>query len=171
MMVALGEEHVVTMETLNHLGAKLNYNGEYEAAKKVWEGNLVVQETVFGEVHKTTLDSMMNLGSIYVKINPDKALEVYERASKGYEILLEKNHPSRLMALTNLAECWMRRFDLDKAVELYQTALVAYEAQFGPDYRQCSFCAVNICRILRCYKKKDFGAGGEVWRRSGEGVQ
>ncbi|GMH85933.1 hypothetical protein TrVE_jg2668 [Triparma verrucosa] len=52
MVGALGEENVVTLETLSQLGAKLADNGEYEEARNFFERCLEGQERVLGEDHK-----------------------------------------------------------------------------------------------------------------------
>ncbi|GMH73102.1 hypothetical protein TL16_g06092 [Triparma laevis f. inornata] len=82
---ALGEENVVTLETLNSLGDRLMMNGEFVEAIKVHERCLAGRMKVFGENHKDTLGSLNNLGGVYHMLkNYEKSLEHYERALKGY---------------------------------------------------------------------------------------
>ncbi|GMI13134.1 hypothetical protein TrLO_g9182 [Triparma laevis f. longispina] len=77
----LGEENVVTLETLNSLGCRLRTNGQFEEAKEVLERCLAEKMTVIGEDHKDTFASLANLGTVYVGLkNYEKALEYYERA-------------------------------------------------------------------------------------------
>eukprot|EP00519_Triparma_laevis_P014727 CAMPEP_0182492236 /NCGR_PEP_ID=MMETSP1321-20130603/1439_1 /TAXON_ID=91990 /ORGANISM="Bolidomonas sp., Strain RCC1657" /LENGTH=80 /DNA_ID=CAMNT_0024694675 /DNA_START=6 /DNA_END=245 /DNA_ORIENTATION=- len=80
MVGALGEENVVTLETLNTLGNQLRKNGELEEARKVLERCLVGREKVLGEDHKDTLGTVNNLGEVYYELKDyEKALEYYER--------------------------------------------------------------------------------------------
>ncbi|GMI01156.1 hypothetical protein TrLO_g3848 [Triparma laevis f. longispina] len=101
---ALGEENVVTLDTLNQLDGVLKENEEYGEAIKVHERCLVGRMKVLGEDHQDTLDSLNNLGVVYDDLkNYEKDLEYYERALKGFEETLRKNHPSTLDTVMNIA--------------------------------------------------------------------
>ncbi|GMH67310.1 hypothetical protein TrLO_g3497 [Triparma laevis f. longispina] len=92
---ALGEENVVTLETLNELGCELRENGEYEEAKEVHERCLAGRIKVLGEDHGQMLMTLNNLGIVYndgLK-NYIKGLEYYKRALGGKERTFGKNHP------------------------------------------------------------------------------
>ncbi|GMH53103.1 hypothetical protein TrRE_jg611 [Triparma retinervis] len=52
MVGALGEESIVTLDTLNELGIELKINEEYEEARKVFERCLAGREKVLGEDHR-----------------------------------------------------------------------------------------------------------------------
>ncbi|GMH56586.1 hypothetical protein TrLO_g14347 [Triparma laevis f. longispina] len=85
----LGEENVVTLDTLNDLGVQLKDNGEYEEVIKVHERCLAGRVKVLGEDHKDTLASMNKLGLAYkILRNYEKALEYYERALEDKERVL-----------------------------------------------------------------------------------
>ena len=60
---ALGEENVVTLETLNTLGCVLQHIGEYMEAMKFLERCLAGREKVLDEGHKQTLMTVGNLGN------------------------------------------------------------------------------------------------------------
>ncbi|GMH83672.1 hypothetical protein TrST_g11659 [Triparma strigata] len=105
---AFGEENVVTLNTLNQLGCRLQENGELEESRKVKERCLAGQERVLGEDHKDTLATVMNLGAVYHELEDyEKALEYYERALKGYEKTLGRTHPSTLDTVMNIATVYM----------------------------------------------------------------
>ena len=57
---ALGEENVVTFETINTLGNNLYRKGEYEEAKEVHERCLAGRMMVLGEDHQHTLSTLNN---------------------------------------------------------------------------------------------------------------
>ncbi|GMH80220.1 hypothetical protein TrLO_g9970, partial [Triparma laevis f. longispina] len=115
---ALGEENVVTLETLNTLGCELDDNGEYEEAKEVYERCLAERTKTSGENHKDTLDSLNNLGIVYYKLkNYEKAMEYYERALEGYEKTLGKTHPSAIMTVEGIAILCKKTKDFGKAEE------------------------------------------------------
>ena len=80
----MGEENVVTLDTLNQLGGLLEQNGEYEEAIKVFERCLGGRMKVLGEDHNDTFGTLNNLGVVYNGLkNYEKALEYYERALRG----------------------------------------------------------------------------------------
>jgi tetratricopeptide (TPR) repeat protein len=150
MVGALGEENVITLDTLNQLGSELQQNGEIEEARTVYERCLAGQERVLGEDHKKTLMTVNNLGNVYRELKDYvKALEYYERALKGFEKTLGKTHPSTLMNVMNIAIVYhVGLKDYGKAEELYQRALEGYEAQIGKDHEDTKMCARNFRRCL-----------------------
>ena len=145
---ASGEENVVTLETLDELGSRLDDIGEYEEAIKVYERCLAGRMKMLGEDHTDTLGTVGNLGAVYdvgLK-NFGKALEYYERALKGQERTLGKNHPDTLgtvMILANVYNVGMK--DYGKAP---QRALEGFEAQFGNDHEDSKLCARNFSICL-----------------------
>jgi len=150
MVIALGEENVVTLETLSQLGTKLDENGEFEESRKVYERCLEGRVKVLGEDHKDTVMTVMNLGVFYMEIkNYEKALECYERALKAFEKTLGKTHPDTLRSV----ECNATVYHVGlkyygKAEELYQRALEGFEAQLGKDHAQAKKCAKNLAVCL-----------------------
>ncbi|GMI18271.1 hypothetical protein TrLO_g2767 [Triparma laevis f. longispina] len=100
----LGDENVVTLETLNDFGFGLQESGEYEEAIKCYERCLAGRTKVLKEDHKDALGALNNLGTIYGKLeNYEKAFEYYEKALKGNEKTLGRNHPETLGTVMNVA--------------------------------------------------------------------
>ncbi|GMH79874.1 hypothetical protein TL16_g08304 [Triparma laevis f. inornata] len=126
---ALGEENVVTLDTLNALGNRPRENGEYDEAKEVYERCLAGRMAVLGGGHKDKLGTLQNLGVVYSKLeNYEKALECYERALTGKEKLLGKAHPETLMAVECIAIVYnVGLKEYEKAFEMYTKALKGYE--------------------------------------------
>ncbi|GMH59631.1 hypothetical protein TrST_g2970 [Triparma strigata] len=146
MMGALGEENVVTLDTLNTLGNRQQDNGEPEEARKVYESCLAGREKVLGEDHKDTLGTVNNSGLVYDDLKDyEKALECYERALKGREKTLGKTHPETLSTVMNIAGVYIKGLkDYGKAEELDQRAFEGYEAQLGKDHGDMKRCAMNL---------------------------
>ncbi|GMH80588.1 hypothetical protein TL16_g08609 [Triparma laevis f. inornata] len=143
---ALGEENVVTLDTLNEFGRVLDDNGEYEEAKEVHERCLTGQMKVLGEDHTKTLN---NLGNVYGALkNNEKALEYYERALKGREKTLGTTHPDMISTTMNIAIVYKVQKDYEKAEELYERALEGYEAQLGKYHKRTMNCAQNFATCL-----------------------
>ena len=61
---ALGEDNVVTFDTLNELGERLRETNQYEEAITVHERCLTGKMKVLGEDHKDTLGTVNNLGGV-----------------------------------------------------------------------------------------------------------
>jgi len=122
---ALGEENIITLRTLDDLGAELYQNEEYEEAKELYEMCLARRMKVLGEEHKDTFGTLNNLGNVYRRLrNYEKALETYERALKGNERVVGKNHPQTLMAVMNIAIVYKNGLkDYGRPLEMYQNAL------------------------------------------------
>ncbi|GMI04963.1 hypothetical protein TrLO_g2846 [Triparma laevis f. longispina] len=84
---ALGEENVVTLDTLNQLGIELKDIEDYQEAKELWERCLTGRTKMLGNDHTNTLmalNNLNNLGCVYDFLkNTEKALEYYERVLKG----------------------------------------------------------------------------------------
>ncbi|GMH98898.1 hypothetical protein TrLO_g14207 [Triparma laevis f. longispina] len=143
---ALGEENVVTLETLNSLGAKLEPNGEFEESKEVYERCLAGRMKVLGGEHKNTLGTLSNLGVAYWELrNNEKALEYYE----GSERMLGKTHPRTLDTVMNIACVYDEGLEnYGKAEELYESALEGKEAQLGKDEENTIRSARNLRNCL-----------------------
>ncbi|GMH95460.1 hypothetical protein TL16_g13164 [Triparma laevis f. inornata] len=100
---ALGEENVVTLDTFNSLGGKLDENGECEEAIKVYERCLAGRTKVLGEDDRETLATLNNFEVFFADLkNCEKALEYFERALKGWERSVGKNHPPRTVRQARL---------------------------------------------------------------------
>ena len=113
---ALGEENIVTLDTLNDLGDKLDDNQEYEEAKEVHVICLAGRMKVLGEDHKSTLMTLNNLGVVYRRLkNDEKALKYYERALEGKERTMGTKHPDTLSTVINIANIY--RADKDTMVK------------------------------------------------------
>ena len=166
MVGALGEENIVTLDTLNDLGAQLDESGELEEARTVYERCLAGQERVLGEDHKKTLSTVNDLGVLHNDYLKDykKALEYFERTLKGYEKTLGKTHPSTLTALGNIGEVQRDSFgNFEKAESLLSQALQGHEAQLGKDnkdteyyveeYKKCLELSGNIKRLEKLKKE------------------
>ncbi|GMH54016.1 hypothetical protein TL16_g01586 [Triparma laevis f. inornata] len=154
---AFGEEHVVTLDTLDSLGCMLRGNGEDEEAKEVYERCLAGRIKLLGEDHKLSLDSLNNLGAVYDGLKDyEKALEYYEKALKGSERLLGKNHPNALDTVVNMANIYSGRFhDFVKATEFYERALEGFEAQLGKDHDNTKMRAMNFSNFLKVSRNEE----------------
>jgi len=154
---AFGEEHVVTLDTLDSLGCMLRGNGEDEEAKEVYERRLAGRIKLLGEDHKLSLDSLNNLGAVYDGLKDyEKALEYYEKALKGSERLLGKNHPNALDTVVNMANIYSGRFhDFVKAMEFYERALEGFEAQLGKDHDNTKMRAMNFSNFLKVSRNEE----------------
>ena len=60
----LGERHPDTATSLNNLAALLEAQGDYAAAKPLYEQALAIRKAVLGERHPDTADSLNNLAEL-----------------------------------------------------------------------------------------------------------
>ena len=146
---ALGEENVVTLETLNQLGNALKDNKEYEEAKEVHERCLAGRMKVLGEDRKETLDTLNNLGIVYGRLNNyEKALEYYERALKAKERTLGKNHPKTLRTVMNISIDYAMKGDLQEAEFYFRKVVDGNVAQLGNDHFETKRSVGNLAQCL-----------------------
>ncbi|GMH90887.1 hypothetical protein TrST_g5937 [Triparma strigata] len=148
---ALGDEHVLTLDTLEQLGSELRQNGELEPARKVWWKCWNERERVLGKYDEKTLRTVNNLGIVYYELERyEVALECYNLALDGFEKTLGMTHPTTLETVMNIASVLDEGFkDYGKAEELFQRALEGKETQLGKDHEGTMRCAENYRNCLQ----------------------
>jgi tetratricopeptide (TPR) repeat protein len=97
------------------------------------------KEKALGAEHTSTLDTVYNLGILYMNQGKlAEAEQMYQRALQGYEKAVGiDNITTYIPALDTfwgLGDLYKRQADLAKAGTMYSKALVGYEKVFGPDH-------------------------------------
>ncbi|OXV06256.1 hypothetical protein Egran_05976 [Elaphomyces granulatus] len=99
-------------------------------------------EKALGPGHTSTLDTVYNLGDLYVKQGKlDDAEKMYQRASQGYEKALGLENVARYRPALNtmwaLGNLFADQRHLDEAKEMYSRAYTGFQAVLGPSSNQC----------------------------------
>ncbi|OQV00398.1 hypothetical protein CLAIMM_05895 isoform 2 [Cladophialophora immunda] len=108
---------------------------QYDAAEKMYMRVLAWCEKALGVDHPSTLETVNNLGNLYV--NQGKLVDaegMYMRALAGKEKALGVNHPSTLDTVNNLGNLCVNQGKLDEAKVMYMRALAGYEKALGVDH-------------------------------------
>ena len=106
---------------LSWLSLTYNASGKYNQAESNGLIALQLREELFGEQSEEVAASYNDLGLVYSQIDPDKALEYYEKALAVYHKLHGNEHPKIAIANANIG-------GLYREIELYGDAINNLEA-------------------------------------------
>jgi len=116
-------------------GTKAYEQGQISEASSQWEQALVIYARELGKDHPDTLQSMHNLGKIYLGLgNYGKARELYETTLKLRRVRLGEDHPDTLRTMNNLALAYGALDELDMALSLQEQALKYMRSKLGEDH-------------------------------------
>jgi tetratricopeptide (TPR) repeat protein len=101
---------------LSWLSLTYNASGKYNQAESNGLIALQLRQELFGEQSEEIAASYNDLGLVYSQIDPDKALEYYEKALAVYQTLHGTEHPKIAIANANIGELY-------REIELYGDAI------------------------------------------------
>ncbi|MBP1468983.1 tetratricopeptide repeat protein, partial [Candidatus Chloroploca sp. M-50] len=117
------------------LAELLRAQGNYDAARPLYERALAIRERVLGPEHPDTATSLNNLAGLYgAQGNYDAARPLYERALDIRERVLGPEHPATARSLNDLAINYCYQGDLATSERLMHRALQIRETRLGPDH-------------------------------------
>jgi tetratricopeptide (TPR) repeat protein len=146
---ALGPEHPHVGASLNNLAFVLKDQGDFAAARPLFERALAIQEKALGPEHSTTATSLDNL-AVLLASQGDLAgtRPLYERALVIRENKLGPEHPDTGASLNNLAFLLQAQGDLAGARSLFERALASFERALGPEHQDTNCTRCNLSRLL-----------------------
>ena len=99
----LGEEHKDTLASLSYMRIVPDLMKDYEGALDYYQQALRMQEKVLRKTHPDTLNTIMNMATLYMDRKKDlrKAEEMYRLAPDGHEKSLGKNHEDTKICAKN----------------------------------------------------------------------
>ena len=149
-------DDAVTYNVANEVGIQLYEKGKYEETKVFYLTALEGGRRVHGEEHKSTLDSLSNMGTV-LDLMKDYAgaLDYFEQALRGSERVLGKTHPDTLMTLECMADLNKDVRDFTKAEELYRLALDCNEKLLGKHHEYTKKCARNLSNLREEMERLD----------------
>ena len=124
-------------------------------------------EKVWGPDHASTLNTVTNLGLLYVDLdNLEEAEQMYQRASDGYARTI---HPdNRLTFIPALNNMWafasLRKSQgrIEDARYWYSQALLGYEKTLGQDHNKCQALRGNLEALVIEEEEEEKEKGGEA---------
>ncbi|GMI08780.1 hypothetical protein TrLO_g10156 [Triparma laevis f. longispina] len=101
------------------------------------------------ESYAAIMDRVEALGSIGTETEEyDMALEYYERALKGSEKAMGKNHPDTLGTMMNIAIVHEAAGEFKDAEEIYQRTLEGHVSLLGKDHEDTKDCVTSYMSCL-----------------------
>ncbi len=116
-----------TAKALSSLGLVYNSTGKYIQAEEQLQMALTLRQSVLTDAHELIANSYNNLGLVYGQIDPDKAIDYYEKATAIYEKLHGKDHPKMAVANSNLGFAYFQLELYGDAINYYETALTIWD--------------------------------------------
>lgn len=129
-----GERHPKTTTILLNIGVQNFDAGDLARATVQYRAAADRFEEVLGPDHPSVALALTNLASALALLDDrDAAIEANERALEILQGALPPDHDSVLFAMTTMAGL-LASVRADEAVAMYERAIVAIEAKFGPNH-------------------------------------
>ncbi|CAG8115642.1 unnamed protein product [Penicillium nalgiovense] len=126
------------------------------AAERMYQRALAGYENALGADHTSTLDTVNNLGVLYVAQGKlDQAEQMYQWALAGREKALGADHTSTFNTINNLGILYVAQGKLDQAEQMYQRALAGREKALGVDHTSTFNTVNNLGNLYRSQGKLD----------------
>ncbi len=161
----LGERHPDTATSLNNLAGLLQAQGDYAAAKPLYEHALAIRKATLGERHPDTATSLNNLAYL-LQAQGDYATAkpLYEQALAIDKEVLGEKHPGYATDLNNLAGLLRSQGDYAAAKPLYVHALAIRKATLGERHPDYALSLNNLAGLLR--SQGDYAAAKPLFEQA-----
>ena len=161
----LGERHPDTATSLISLAGLLEAQGDYAAAKPLYEQALAIYKAVLGERHPVTATSLNNLAGLLWKQGDYAAAKpLYEQALAIYKAVYGERHPVTATSLNNLATVLEEQGDYAAAKPLYEQALAIYKAVYGERHPDTATSLNNLALLLEA--QGDYAAAKPLFEQA-----
>ena len=146
-----------------HACVLLKAQGDYAAAKPLYEQALAIRKAVLGKHHPDTATSLNNL-AVLLKSQGDYAAAkpLFEQALAIFERVKGKEHPDTATCLDNLALLLSAQGDYAAAKPLLERALAIRERVLGKEHPATAACLNNLAKLLSAQGNVD---GAEILLR------
>jgi tetratricopeptide (TPR) repeat protein len=127
MRRVLGDEHPVTLETMDELGDVYSDQGKYAQASALLSQTLKTQLRVLGPRHYDTLDTLSSFASMYQREGKYALAEAYaEQTLAGKRQTLGPEDPVTIESAADLALAYQSQAKFAKSAPLAHEALEFY---------------------------------------------
>ncbi|KAK4164715.1 phosphorylase superfamily [Cladorrhinum sp. PSN259] len=127
---------------------------KYEEAERIYRQALELKEKVLGREHRSTLDSMNNLGLVLQNQGKyEEGEQIHRQALKLKEEVLGREHPSTLDSIDNLGIMLRRQGKYKEAEQMHRQALSLYEKVVGREHLSTLKSMNNLGLVLESQGK------------------
>ena len=145
----LGDEDILTLRSINGIGAALYHQSKYKEAESIYRQTLVQLKKVFGPEYQDTLISMSNLALV---LNNQGRYEEAELMNRQNLVLLEKvlgpEHPHTLKSMNNLALVLNSQGKYEEVELMNRQTLSLLEKVLGPEHPDTLMSMNNLAEVL-----------------------
>ena len=149
-----GEDHPVTLTSLNNLAWLYQQSGDYLKAQPLFERVLELRERILGKNHPETIICLRNLAYLlYQTKNYIKAQPYYERILKFYEQKYGKDNPVTITRVKDLATVLCDQGNYVEAQPLFERVAESRERVHGKENPDTLMSVVDLAEVLCCRKE------------------
>ena len=142
---SLGDEHPDVATSLNNLAVLYWVQGDYVAAKPLYQESLALRKKLLGEEHSDVATSLNNLAELYrMQGDYSTAEPLYQKSLALRKKLLGDEHPDVATSLNNLAELYRMQGDYSTAEPLYQKSLALRKKLLGDEHPDVAISLNNM---------------------------
>ena len=125
---SLGKVHPQVADTIAMIAQIHADRGETEEAIETMHSSVSIMRMSLGPLHPRTAITLRDLARLYESEDSDKAIQVYEAAIETFRGSYGSHHAMVGSTLNNVAVIYIKRGELDEAVQTLSDALAAYES-------------------------------------------
>eukprot|EP00741_Cyanophora_paradoxa_P021725 tig00000241_g20969.t1 len=146
----LGLEHPDVASTMQNLAIMLNAQGDYAAARRMYEEALMLRKKALGPEHPDVAMTMQNL-AVVLNAQGDYAAArpMYEEALRVRKKALGPEHPAVASTMQNLAVVLKAQGDYAAARPMYEEALRLRKKALGPEHPDVAMTMQNLAIVLK----------------------
>jgi len=126
------------------LGIVFNVTGKTEQAEEQLLKALSIRRSFLSENHELIGATLNDLGLVYTKLDPEKAIDYYEKALQVYQNLHDAHHPKIAIANTNLGVAYREIGFYGDAVNHLESALEVWESIYPQSHPAKAFVLSNL---------------------------
>ena len=149
-----GNEHLITLETMNELALGLGVQGKGDEAEKMHRQTLELRKKVQGKEHPHTLGTMNNLAlALAGQGKYDEAEVMHRQTLELREKVLGKEHPHTLGTMNNLATALTGQGKYEEAEVMHRQTLKLTEKVLGKEHQHTLRSMNNLAFVLQNLEK------------------